>query len=362
MVADNARIDRPDAAEWRRVARLAFIYWVAIYVWSNVSNVIAGAGYFPNEIPGDGLVALTGVLVGLGGYAIIRRVRGLHPLLRWLVRGGAVLAGAAIYIGVGYGLYLLGWLAMPRAPWTLQQWAWQIWFWAVPHAMWLALAEILEQGRAGRERDARLSTALVAARDAEIRALHYQVNPHFLYNALNSISALVLEGRPREADRMILQLSGYYRANLQADPLKQVRLADELAQQGLYLEIERTRFADRLRIVVDMPEELADALVPGLILQPLVENAAKHGVNDPGEETVITVTARANGGDLVLSVSDNGPGSQASGGTGIGLQNVRGRLAAIYQEAASVETRTDGAGFTSTIRLPLARVGQASAA
>ncbi|PZQ64103.1 MAG: hypothetical protein DI570_06655 [Phenylobacterium zucineum] len=359
MTGVEMRTGRPELGEWRRVARLAFIYWLAMYVWTNTLNVIGGAGFYPAEALGDGLVAAIGAVISLGSYAAVRAVQGLPSHVRWVVRGAAVLAATGAYVGATYAIGLAGWITLPRMPWVLQQFAWQIAFWALPHALWLALSEILEQGRAGRERDARLSAALVTARDAEIRALQYQVNPHFLYNALNSISALVLEGRPREADRMIVRLAGYYRANLQADPLEHVRLADELAQQEMYLEVERARFEDRLRVVVEVGQGLADALVPALILQPLVENAIKHGVNDPGEVTLISVTATRVDDDLVVTVRDNGPGGRQAGGAGVGLQNIRGRLAAMYGSAASLETKADGAGFIAAIRLPLSAQGAA---
>src|SRR5690606_40575321 len=113
---------------------------------------------------------------------------------------------------------------------------------------------------------------------AELRSLRYQVNPHFLFNTLNSLSTLVMRSQPGEAERMILNLSKFYRTSLSADPLEDVALSEEVHLQNLYLDIEAVRFPERLKVEIDIPDELLGVLVPGLILQPLAENAIKHGV------------------------------------------------------------------------------------
>ena len=199
-----------------------------------------------------------------------------------------------------------------------------------------------------------------AAKAAELRSLRYQVNPHFLFNTLNSLSALVLTGKTHAAETMIQTISTFYRRSLAGDPTADVPLEEELRLQRLYLEIEGVRFPDRLRIAYDIPEALEPACVPGMILQPLVENSVKYGVAPVSRPVTITLSAREEHGRLVLTVADDGPGAppDASGaGCGIGLQNVRDRLAARFGGDASVVSGTTANGYATIIRIPLVRNG-----
>ena len=197
-----------------------------------------------------------------------------------------------------------------------------------------------------------------AAKAAELRSLRYQVNPHFLFNTLNSLSALVLTGKTQAAETMIQTISTFYRRSLAGDPSADVPLEEELRLQRLYLEIEGVRFPDRLRIAYAIPEALESACVPGMILQPLVENSVKYGVAPVSRPVTITLSAREEHGRLVLTVADDGPGAppDASGaGWGIGLQNVRDRLAARFGSDASVLSGVTGNGYATIIRIPLVR-------
>ncbi len=197
-----------------------------------------------------------------------------------------------------------------------------------------------------------------AAKAAELRSLRYQVNPHFLFNTLNSLSALVLTGKVDAAEKMIHTISTFYRRSLAGDPTVDIPLDEEIRSQRLYLEIEGVRFPDRLRIAYDIPEALEQACVPGMILQPLVENSVKYGVAPVARPVTITLAAREEHGRLVLTVADDGPGTpaDASGaGCGIGLQNVRGRLAARFGSDASVVSGSTGSGYATIIRLPMVR-------
>ena len=199
-----------------------------------------------------------------------------------------------------------------------------------------------------------------SAKAAELRSLRYQVNPHFLFNTLNSLSALVLTGKVQAAETMIHMISTFYRRSLAGDPTVDVPLEEEIRSQRLYLEIEGVRFPDRLRISYDIPEALEQACVPGMILQPLVENSVKYGVAPVSRPVTITLTAREEHGRLVLNVADDGPGAppDASGaGCGIGLQNVRDRLAARFGSDATVVSGSTGDGYATIIRIPIVRHG-----
>ena len=204
-----------------------------------------------------------------------------------------------------------------------------------------------------------------AAKAAELRSLRYQVNPHFLFNTLNSLSALVLTGKVDAAEKMIHTISTFYRRSLAGDPTVDIPLDEEIRSQRLYLEIEGVRFPDRLRISYDIPEALEHACVPGMILQPLVENSVKYGVAPVSRPVTITLAAREEHGRLVLTVADDGPGappadspSAASGaGCGIGLQNVRDRLAARFGSDATVVSGSTANGYATIIRIPMVRHG-----
>ncbi|MGB7409338.1 MAG: histidine kinase [Pontixanthobacter sp.] len=197
------------------------------------------------------------------------------------------------------------------------------------------------------------------AKEAELRSLRYQVNPHFLFNSLNSLSALVMTGKVDRAESMIQTLSNFYRRSLADETSSDVDLADEFALQRHYLAIEEIRFPERLMTDIDLPEELATACVPGMILQPLVENSVKYAVAPVSRPVTIRVAAQRDGDSLIVTVSDDGPGTQNAtragtpGGFGIGLANVRDRLLARFGEAASVEAGPTNDGWQTILRMPL---------
>ena len=183
------------------------------------------------------------------------------------------------------------------------------------------------------------------------------MNPHFLFNTLNSLSALVITGKPQRAEAMIQSISRFYRHSLADEPTSDVALADEFDLQRQYLEIEAVRFPDRLRTVFDLPKELADARVPGMILQPLVENSVKYAVSPVSRAVTITVAAREEFDRLVVSVSDDGPGVPAGvkHGFGIGLANVRDRLQARFGPDVVLSSTPYDGGYVTEMRIPLTR-------
>jgi hypothetical protein len=230
-------------------------------------------------------------------------------------------------------------------------------FMAAWAALFLALCYAGEVGAAER----RAARFRAAAQAAELRALRYQINPHFLFNTLNSLSSLVMRDNRDEAERMIMNLATFFRTSLTADPAEDVMLSEEIRLQRLYLDIEAVRFPDRLKVDIVVPPELATACVPALILQPLIENAVKYGVSRSKEPVTIRIRAREDSQGLVLSVWDDGSGT-ANGdtepGTGLGLRNVRDRLAARFGEQAVVRwgPLPEG-GFAVTLFMPLVRRG-----
>lgn len=217
-------------------------------------------------------------------------------------------------------------------------------------SFYLALSFAKDVGSAERK----AAVFAQAAQTAELRALRYQVNPHFLFNTLNSLSALVMKGEKALADAMIMNLSTFYRTSLAGEPSEDVPLSEEIELQKLYLEIEAVRFPKRLTVAVNVNSGLDNAAVPGLILQPLVENAIKHGVSKTSSPVMLTISARAEGDVLILTVADTGTGSGKDGRAGIGLANVRDRLAARFGDRASLVYGPQKAGgYQAVIRLPL---------
>jgi sensor histidine kinase YesM len=192
---------------------------------------------------------------------------------------------------------------------------------------------------------------------AQLSALRHQIEPHFLFNALNSIAGLIRESRPKEAIAMLVRLSDFLRHTLSESNRQEVPLSEELEFVKQYLATQKVRFAERLQLSVDVPMELQDAAIPNLILQPLVENAIKHGIARRKEGGSVRIAASAQDNQLHISVSNDGP-SLAPGweteSMGVGVTNVRARLKALYGDAASflMNTRSLG-GVEAAITVPL---------
>ena len=198
--------------------------------------------------------------------------------------------------------------------------------------------------------------ATAAAHQAQLIMLRYQLNPHFLFNTLNAISTLILDGANDTANLSITRLSRFLRYSLDNDPKKRVTLGKELEATDLYLEIERVRFGERLHIERDIDPGTLDALVPRLILQPLIENAIKYAVTPREEGGRIRIAAMSQGGKLVLQLEDDGPGisEPVNGKGGVGLRNTRERLQQFYGHSqAFTLAPNEPNGLVITINLPL---------
>jgi two-component system LytT family sensor kinase len=202
----------------------------------------------------------------------------------------------------------------------------------------------------------RAAAAEALVREARLHALQSQLQPHFLFNTLNSIASLVLDGRPDAAVSMVSRIADFLRLSLQTSDSSQIPLEKELAFLGHYLEIERMRFGDRLKYRFDVPPEALTVMVPTLLLQPLVENAVRHGILPLTKGGLLVISARAMDGFLTLQVEDDGPGfgSAATSSCGIGLANTATRLEELYgnRSRMSVGKSTMG-GVDIKIRIPL---------
>ena len=193
--------------------------------------------------------------------------------------------------------------------------------------------------------------------------LRYQLNPHFLFNTLNAISTLVLSKATEPANEMLTKLSQFLRYSLDHSPLDRVSLAQELKTCQLYLDIERVRFGDRLKIDIEVPDEAGQGLVPSMLLQPVIENSIKHGISKQEQGGTISIYAAKAGEALEITVIDDGPGlsaeqesdTQFSFSNGVGVSNIRSRLAEMYSVHHSLTFFNQPLrGLAVKIRIPYA--------
>lgn len=223
----------------------------------------------------------------------------------------------------------------------------------------MVLFQLTFARRTTLKQELQLSQARSAAQQAQLAALRYQLNPHFLFNALNSISALIVTKRNEDAEQMTDKLSSFLRSSLNADPGELVPLDEELALTEEYLDIESVRFGERLNVSVDCSPVASEALVPSFLVQPLVENAIKHGVAPSRDSVTIDIRADVEDGDLCITVANcmNGEEQQErrernGRRAGVGLINVRRRLEAVYGKGATLVAEPMGSRYVATICIP----------
>jgi two-component system, LytTR family, sensor kinase len=355
----------------RRVALWSIVeFWAFYFILNTAHMAISGDHDQFSAMYRRSAVVLVGVVLTLVMYFILRQMEGKS--VRFLVAAAFLvsipvsIAYACVNYTAFYLVYptdsLLQEMAQMQAKHQMSplaiitesasSWYFFIASWGV---LYVALSYAAKVGHAERSAAAYRSQAQAA----QLRALRYQINPHFLFNTLNSLSTLVLRQRTQEAERMIMNLATFFRTSLTNDPAADVLLSDEIRLQRLYLDIEQVRFPKRLSVTVDVPEQLENAQVPGLILQPLVENAIKHGVARSSGPGTVTIRARASNGSLHLTVEDDADGAiDLSRRDGVGLSNVRQRLTARFDGAASCSYGPrDGGGFRVDLTMPLLRDG-----
>lgn len=241
------------------------------------------------------------------------------------------------------------------------QFGWALPLWGLTQGLLGYHFESIAQARA-------VARAQSLAYDAQLRMLHYQINPHFLFNTLNAISTLVLERRNEQAENMLLGLAGFLRYSLDRQPTELAALTAELEAQRKYLEIERTRFDDKLTVTFTVEPGLENARLPSLILQPILENAIKYAITPRKDGGRIDVSAYRDNGMLRICIEDDGPGLPPEDAPrrrrGVGLANARERLELIYGGRAGLSARNrEPSGCRVEIWLPLEeeRVGRTTA-
>jgi two-component system LytT family sensor kinase len=272
------------------------------------------------------------------------------------IAAACVVAGSAL-LGPVYLNLLVSWCEECRPTTTLGYIAYSTGHLYVVLS-WVGLYVGLKYYRQLQTQSRQVLAATAMAHEAQLKMLRYQLNPHFLFNTLNAISTLVLDRNNQVANQMVQGLSAFLRHSLDSDPMQRVTLKQELDALNLYLGIERMRFAERLAVETRVAPECWSALLPSLLLQPLVENAIKHAISRMVAGGTLVISAQRAGDRLELRVADNGPGSadlhHANGdGCGVGLKNTRERLRVLYGEQQSVDVRSGEAGGVQvTLTIP----------
>jgi two-component system, LytTR family, sensor kinase len=210
-----------------------------------------------------------------------------------------------------------------------------------------------------RKQEEAMLKAVALAQEAQLKMLRYQLNPHFLFNTLNAISTLILDNQNKKANHAVTRLSEFLRYTLDQDPMKKVTLRQEIEALNLYLGTERLRFGERLKLEYAIEESALDALVPSLLLQPLLENSLKYAVSAREQGGSVRIEGRVREGFLELSAIDDGPGMRegtpASERRGVGLRNTRERLTVLYGHNCRFAVLNAQPGLRIDMALPLER-------
>ena len=233
---------------------------------------------------------------------------------------------------------------------------------AVGYAVWIIVITTYRHFQTARQREMRTAQLERGLAQAELRSLRLQLQPHFLFNALNTISSTMYDD-PRSADRMIGQLAELLRLSLRTSHTQEVPVRDELEVLDCYIGIMRARFGDALRVRVHAPPDIQNALVPSLLLQPLVENAIRHGNASRTGHGAIDVRVTRAGEMLEIDIADDGPGAQAETdlfGNGVGLSATRDRLRLLYGDRHRFAVGNRAGGFAVTIALRLRAIAATS--
>lgn len=333
---------------------LQSVGWAGYFVLrtlSGIANVMGWSYVFHTAV-----LTATGYSITLLMAAIYRRLIKLRPIVTWAVSIAIVIVASAAFSAIetwshatfirpGFRPEGIQFLSSILLTFALLA-AWSSLYYGINYYL------LLEQ------QTGRLFRLEHQASNAQLAMLRYQLNPHFLFNTLNSISTLVLLKQTDRANAMLSRLSSFLRYTLVNEPTGQVTVVQEVETLKLYLEIEKMRFEERLRPHFHIDRQVERALMPSLLLQPLVENAIKYAVTPQEEGADISIEARLNVDRVVITVSDTGPGAEdhwvrAQESTGVGLANIRDRLIQAYGDNHRFDTQSDiQGGFRVVIEIP----------
>jgi len=354
--------DNKNAAFWN----LQLAGWGGALIWRSVSALA-------NQQPWELLLVVfieiaTGFAISLILSVIYGQLIRRSALITWGMTAVALAAAVALYAGINAWLQGVYFSVSSESSFVQRVLALAFLNGTLLGA-WSALYYAINFFLQVEEQTDRLERLETQATSAQLAMLRYQLNPHFLFNTLNSISTLVLLKQTEAANSMLTRLSGFLRHTLVAEPGAKVTVAQEVETLQLYLGIERMRFEERLRTEFRIEAEAANACLPSMLLQPLVENAIKYAVSPQEEGASIMLSAQLVGRRLRIAVSDTGPGLREGGAqasvplpfagmegmvsTGVGLANIRDRLGQAYGDDHRFEIRNPAeGGFTVIIEIP----------
>lgn len=347
---------------------LAIFIWALSYLAIDTIMWAGGRSTLVSNIVISLPMMLTAPVLTLGLERLRRHLLHLHPALIAAILcpaafGAAIVQGVVDYSSVRVGAALLFSEWQAYVPTEHRQFGFGIYVYALHFLCCLLALTLLQARHAVEVAVNRQREAVSAHRRAEAKALRLQLNPHFLFNALNSIAALVAMGGNRVADAMICRLSDFLRASIDGDPESDVSLSSEIATIESYLAIEQLRLGERLKVELKIAPDAWDAAIPALILQPLAENAVKHGLSMSKSAIRLIIEVQCAGGRLTISVTDRrasggaAPADPRAGGAGIGLANIRERLSLFGAGQAGLETEILADGFRARLTLPYRRIG-----
>lgn len=348
----------PDAVH---VLALSAGLWIFAVFLTSVVAILSGYVHVLGEYLTLVSGTVTAVLIAGVLYLVFRQLAGRPAWLAIVIIPPAVVVAATLQMWADYsaqflmnsiftGMTMPDSSTMARVKITLVY----VCIYATNAAIfWVAAASrrIGQHQRLAAEREA-------SALRAELRALRLQLNPHFMFNALSALSTLLLTDRRAEASEMTDRLSDFLRAAMDIEASSDITLSDEFSVLDAYLDVEAVRFGPRLEVAIHCDADVEAALVPNLLLQPLVENAMKHAVEPSSEPVQVSIRAAREGDRLRFEVSDTGATVRGARpaprpGHGVGLTAVRQRLALRYGEAARVDAGPRGAGYATVIDMPL---------
>jgi two-component system sensor histidine kinase AlgZ len=335
--------------------QLQTLGWVCFYAWSLL-------GSLPDILRRSGaLLENTEVVVLLFLGTLI-----LHPVCRWLLRRypswiafelrafvasvtiGAVAAFVFELMVKGIHNINVVNLAVNSADFPFLLFSWSSLYFSI------------KQWHTSSQERERLLRAEAEVREARLQALRYQLNPHFLFNSLNAVSTLVLDGDAPAATKMLSQIGDFLRTSLNGQAALEAPLSQEMAFTEQYIAIEKTRLAERLQVKLDISPDTLDAMVPGMLLQPLVENAVRHGVANIAEGGKIAIESELHEGRLRIIVRNSGrpgPGKQGDGENGIGKRNISERLQTLYGNDHQFRLEwPESGGCAVIVELPVRRL------
>ena len=342
--------DDKNRAFWT-LQSVGWTFYLMLRIASGVGNGMNVSFFVPVLVSAAAGYSITLVLGAAFRWLITRR-----PIVTWTGSVAVIAVAVAGYSAIDAWMYAL--MAREGATFDGGLFLGSVMINALLLGAWSALYYGINFYLIVEQQADQMAALESQATSAQLAMLRYQLNPHFLFNTLNSISTLVLLKQTERANAMLSRLSSFLRYTLVYEPTAQVTLAQEVETLKLYLEIEKMRFEDRLRPNFTIDPAVAKARLPSLLLQPLVENAIKYAVTPREEGADIDVQARLIGGRVHIVVSDTGGGLiegalRPNDSTGVGLANIRERLAQAYGEDQSIQINDQtSSGFSVTIDIP----------